>query len=79
MVPVPSCDNGKRKFKLIIAASIGLEEDGKVARMQTDGFNLMVNQRLCFIFVFCKQNRNRLAVNSVVERVGKGRIFFRDY
>lgn len=64
---------------MVTAASIRLEEDGKVARMQTGDCNLVVNQRFCFIFVFCKQNRNRLAMNLVVEGEGKGQISFRDY
>lgn len=39
--------------------------------------NLRMNQRFCFVFVFCcktKQNSNRLARNLVVEGEGKGRI-----
>lgn len=60
-----------------MAAGIGLEEDGKAARMQTGDFKSMTNQRFCFIFVFCKQNSSRPAVNLVVAGEGKGWLFRR--
>lgn len=74
---MPRCDNEKRKFKLIIAAGVGLGEDNKVARMWTGISNVMVNQRFGFVFVFCsksKPNSSRLAENLLVEGAGRGQI-----
>lgn len=66
-----SCDNEKRKCKLIIAARTGLDEDSKMGRMQTGNFKFDGEPELLVCICFCSENSNRLAENLAERGEGK--------
>lgn len=69
---MPSCDNEKRKCKLIIAASTGLDEDSKMGRKQTGNFTFDGEPEVLFCICFCSENSHRLAENLAEGGEGKG-------